>query len=69
MAEGILCLILRYAERTNKGEVVVKHGVEDGWGAGCKATVQFPPGIIPYCDLGSSHNQFEVLSIIVLRQK
>ena len=41
----MLCLIYRYAERTNKGEVVVKHGVEDGWGAGCKATVQLPPGM------------------------
>ena len=41
----MLCLIYRYAERTNKGEVVVKHGDEDGWGAGCKATVQLPPGM------------------------
>lgn len=35
----------RYAERTNKGEVVVKHGVEDGWEAGCKATVRLAPGM------------------------
>ena len=36
----------RYAERTNKGEVVVKHGVEDGWGTGCRTTVRLPPGIM-----------------------
>ena len=41
----MICLINRYAERTNKGEVVVKHGVEDGWGAGCKAAVRLPPGM------------------------
>ena len=41
----MLCLITRYAERTNKGEVVVKHGVEDGWAAGCKTIVQLPPGV------------------------
>lgn len=41
----MICLINRYAERTNKGEVVVKHGVEDGWEAGCKATVRLAPGM------------------------
>ena len=41
----MLCLTTRYAERTNKGEVVVKHGVEDGWGTGCKTIVQLPPGV------------------------
>ena len=38
-------LYSRYAERTNKGEVVAKHGVEDGWeAAGCRTTVRLPPG-------------------------
>ena len=39
-----ICFFVRYAERTNKGEVVVKHGAEDGWVAGCKTKVQLPTG-------------------------
>ena len=40
-------LYSRYAERTNKGEVVAKHGVEDGWEtAGCRTTVRLPLGIM-----------------------
>ena len=40
----------KYSERTNSGEVVVKHGVEDGWGVACRAAVKMPTGCLdkPY---------------------
>ena len=40
----------KYSERTNSGEVVVKHGVEDGWGVACRAAVKMPSGCLdkPY---------------------
>ena len=40
----------KYSERTNTGEVVVKHGVEDGWGVACRAAVKMPTGCLdkPY---------------------